>query len=49
MLPMSLSTSSRAAGVGKTLEIATPMTRAMPPSRPATMMNANRESRTVLP
>ncbi len=49
MLPMSLSTSRRVAGVGKTLETATPMTRAIPPSRPAAMMKARRESRIVLP
>ena len=49
MLPMSLSTSRRAAGVGKTLEMAMPMTSAIPPSRPAAMMKASRESRIVLP
>jgi hypothetical protein len=49
MLPMSLSTSSRDAAVGKTLEIARPMTSAIPPRRPAAMMKARRESRMVLP
>ncbi len=49
MLPTSLSTSRRAAGVGKTLDTAAPMTSAIPPSRPAAMMNARRESRIVLP
>ena len=49
MLPTSLSTSRRAAGVGKTLATATPMTSAIPPRRPAAMVKARRESRTVLP
>ena len=49
MLPMSLSTSRREAGVGKTLEIATPMKSAIPPRRPAAMMKARRESRMVFP
>ena len=49
MLPTSLSTSRRAAGVGKMLDTATPMTSAIPPSSPATTMKASRESRTVLP
>ena len=49
MLPKSASTSSRAAGVGKMFDTATPMTSAMPPSRPAAMMKARRESRIVLP
>ncbi len=49
MLPMSLSISSRDAGVGKTLEMAAPRKNANPPSMPAAMMNARRESRIVLP
>ena len=49
MLPMSLSTSRRDAGVGKTFEIATPITSAMPPRSPAAMMKARRESRIVFP
>ncbi len=49
MLPMSLSTSTRASGVGNTVPIAAPMTSAMPPRSPAAMMNASRESRIVLP
>ena len=49
MLPMSLSTSRRAAGVGKTVPMAAPMTSARPPRSPAATMKARRESRIVLP
>ena len=49
MPPISLSISWRASGVGKTVEIAAPMTSDIPPSRPAAMMKASRESRMVLP
>ena len=46
---MSLSTSSRACGVGKTCGSAAPISIAMPPRRPAAMMIERRESRSVLP
>ena len=49
MAPTSLLTSIRASGVGNTVPIAAPMTRARPPNMPAAMMNESRESRTVLP
>ena len=49
MLPKSASTSSRDCAVGKMVAMAAPMTSAMPPSRPAAMMKASRESRIVLP
>ena len=48
-LPTSASISIRACGLGKMLDTAAPMTSAIPPSRPAAMMKARRESRTVLP
>ena len=49
MLPKSAPTSCLAASVGKMVETATPMTSNKPPSRPAAMMKASRESRIVLP
>ena len=49
MLPTSLSTPSRSAGVGKTVLMAAPMINGRLPRRPAAMMNASRESRIVLP
>ena len=49
MLPKRALTSCLAAGVGKMFATATPMINDIPPSRPAAMMKARRESRIVLP
>ncbi len=49
MVLTSLLTSTRASGVGNTVPMAAPMTRARPPNMPAAMRNESRESRIVLP